>query len=250
MKKVEIITKIYEYLRGTGVVHNIKDFARVTGLEYTNLTRAVKGNEDCLTTSLLIKINASLDNVFDSNWIKTGEGEMLASKGSNLVGDINVGDINNSSNVAVGHISKVVDESIKAIDDLSDKKRTAPLIPLSLMKRSTDLLEYIKGMEGVQRIYCGDLDIDAWVYVNDTALLPEYTQTDILGIKAYDNPTDIIPDNLYVVNTKSNGVVIRYLKFNDNGDFTAYTPSNNTQPFTIRQSDVIRVYRKVIMFRY
>lgn len=249
MNKVEIITNIYNYLRTNGIVHNVKELAAKTGLEYTNMTRAVRG-EDCLTTSLLIKINAGVGNIFNPEWIKTGEGEMLAKKSSEIIGDISVGDINNSSHVAVGHVNKVVDEALMKAQEFTDKRHTAPLVPIAMMKRSSDLMEYLDKAEGAQRLYCGDLDIDAWIYVNDEALLPEYAPTDILGIKGYEDSSAIIPDNLYVVNTKSNGVVIRYLKFDDNGDFLAYTRSEAFQPFTIKRSDVIRVYRKIIMFRY
>lgn len=249
MNKVEIITNIYNYLRTSGIVHNVKELATKTGLEYTNLTRAVRG-EDCLTSSLLIKINAGVGNIFNPEWIKTGEGEMLSKNSSDIVGGISVGDISNSSHVAVGHVNKVVDEALMKAQEFTDKRHTAPLVPLAMMKRSSDLMEYLDKAEGAQRIYCGDLDIDAWIYVNDEALLPEYTPTDILGIKGYGDCGTIIPDNLYVVNTRSNGVVIRYLKFDDNGDFLAYTHSESFQPFTIKRSDVIRVYRKIIMFRY
>lgn len=250
MEKIEILKNMYNFLRSNGYVKSQRALAVKLGMDEGNLSKAFNGNTSYLNKKLLLYINSAYGNIFNSAWVETGEGNMLANNGSNMIGDIKVGDINNSSHVAVGHVNKVVDEAMMKAQEFTDKRHTAPLVPIAMMKRSSDLMEYLDKAEGTQRLYCGELDIDAWIYVNDEALLPEYAPTDIFGIKGYEDCSTIIPDNLYVVNTRSNGVVIRYLKFDDNGDFLAYTRSESFQPFTIKRSDVIRVYRKIIMFRY
>lgn len=250
MDKLAIVTRMVEFIMSRGLAHKQQDIAAEMRATPGNVSRALNGDPKALTDNFIRRLNEAYGNIFNIEWTKTGEGNMLDDRGANMFGDISVGDINNSSHVAVGHVNKVVDEAMMKAQEFTDKRHTAPLVPLAMMKRSSDLMEYLDKAEGAQRIYCGELDIDAWIYVNDEALLPEYAPTDILGIKGYEDCSTIIPDNLYVVNTRSNGVVIRYLKFDDNGDFLAYTRSETFQPFTIKRSDVIRVYRKIIMFRY
>ena len=76
MKK-EIIKKAFEYLRSNGEAHTQQDVANKMGISKTNISRAFNGDEKYLTKSFLERFNDSYNNVFNYNWLITGEGEML-----------------------------------------------------------------------------------------------------------------------------------------------------------------------------
>ena len=251
MDRLVIYNKMIEVLQKRGFAHKQKDIAERMKSSESNISKAKKGDPKVLNESFLIRLNHAYGNIFNATWITSGEGEMLADTESSVISRINIGDINNSQNVAVGHNNTIADELIERAQELVEPRRTAPLIPIHMMKRAeSDLIELAEKVEGLQRIFCGDLDIDAYIYVADDALMPEYYPTDVIGIKAYGEGETIIPDNLYAVNTKSNGMVVRYLKMDEEGNFVAYSRTKDIQPFIIRKEDVIRLYRKIIMFRY
>lgn len=75
--KSELLEDIYMYLFKERYVDNKKDMALKMGYNYTNLSSAFKGNERYLTDSFFEKINKTFGDLFNSNWIASGEGSML-----------------------------------------------------------------------------------------------------------------------------------------------------------------------------
>ena len=103
----------------------------------------------------------------------------------------------------------------------------------------------------VERLYSGTLDIDAWHYIPDDDL-DDFCKGDCLGIKSYpDGNVCVVPGKLYVIDTRLNGMLVRYLWNDGEGGFMASTSKDGERNrFNIAKDDVIRVYRKLIMFRY
>ena len=102
----------------------------------------------------------------------------------------------------------------------------------------------------VERLYSGTLDIDAWHYIPDSDI-EDFCKGDCLGIKAYPEGKEcIVPGKLYVIDTRLNGMLVRYLWKVEGGYEAATSKDGSRNSFMIADDDVIRIYRKLIMFRY
>lgn len=76
MKK-EIIKEAFEYLRSNGEAHTQQDVANKMGISKTNISRAFNGDEKYLTKSFLERFNEAYNNIFNYEWLITGEGEKI-----------------------------------------------------------------------------------------------------------------------------------------------------------------------------
>lgn len=76
MKK-EIIKEAFEYLRSNGEAHTQQDVANKMGISKTNISRAFNGDEKYLTKSFLERFNEAYNNIFNYDWLVTGEGEKI-----------------------------------------------------------------------------------------------------------------------------------------------------------------------------
>lgn len=77
MKKKERLKKAIDYLRGEGVIRWDKDVASKMGADPANLSSALKGNETYLTERFLHRFNEAFDNIFDIDWLISGNGAMF-----------------------------------------------------------------------------------------------------------------------------------------------------------------------------
>jgi len=77
--KLEILKNVYAHLYGIGRVETKTDFSEQLEVNYTNLTSAFSGNSRYLTTNLFKKINEKFGDIFNSDWLNTGDGDMLKS---------------------------------------------------------------------------------------------------------------------------------------------------------------------------
>ena len=59
-----------------------------------------------------------------------------------------------------------------------------------------------------------------------------------------------MPGKLYVIDTRLNGMLVRYLWKTDIGYSAATSKDGTRNRFDIADDDVIRIYRKLIMFIY
>ena len=102
----------------------------------------------------------------------------------------------------------------------------------------------------VEKLYSGTLDIDAWHYMPGSDI-EDYCKGDCLGIKAYPEGKEcIVPGKLYIIDTRLNGMLVRYLWKTEGGYAAATSKDGTKNRFDIAGDDVIRIYRKLIMFRY
>lgn len=95
MDRKEQLGIIYDYLRSKGIVHTKKEFAQVLDMNYSSISNAFGGNEKCLTESLFVsRIGSTFSDIFNKEWLKTGDGPMLKSDGISIsIGEM----VNNGS---------------------------------------------------------------------------------------------------------------------------------------------------------
>lgn len=78
MEKNERLRKAYEYLRNRGLAHTQKDVATKMGATAPNVSGALKGDVKLLTNKFLCRFNEAFGNIFNLNWLMTGEGDMMS----------------------------------------------------------------------------------------------------------------------------------------------------------------------------
>ena len=200
------------------------------------------------------KVAEKLSNLYglSASWLLTGEGEML--KSSVVNHNVVHGDANNS---IVGDNNNVTMSRPNKYGDSPDvERRWAPVIPQSYAHiPDFDIMSHItKQMTGgnIEKLYSGTANVDVWHYITDDALEPYYRRGDCLGLKAYEkDDIRIIPGELYAVDTRRDGIIVRILYNTDSGDLLAKCTNKPAyDDFVIPRTDVIRIFKKVLRFSY
>lgn len=76
MKK-ERFNKAFNHLKGSGIIKTQREAAKIIGIDTGNLSNALKGIDKYLTDSFLEKFNNAFNNIFNIEWLITGDGDML-----------------------------------------------------------------------------------------------------------------------------------------------------------------------------
>ena len=87
MERKERFKSAVDYLKNNGLVHKQKDVAEKMGSTEPNISAALRGVGTVLTDKFLYRFNRAFGSIFEDNWLKKGEGQML--KATQTVGDIN-----------------------------------------------------------------------------------------------------------------------------------------------------------------
>jgi hypothetical protein len=100
-------------------------------------------------------------------------------------------------------------------------------------------------------VIVNDMQLTTWIPMPDDCMAPEIQKGDRLGLWAYprgkENP---IPGKIYALDTMSNGTIVRYLYLTPEGDYLLRSQNPTIYPdFVVKKSDVIAVYKKLIMVR-
>lgn len=266
MERKERFNAAFQYLRGIGLAHTQKDLVIRMGKDASNVSKAFRGNEKILTDGFLKDFNKAYSNMFNIRWLLRGEGDMLeaATINRNMVDANNasnsiVGYSNNNCNVIVGGDGEKVSESFvlpnKYGDSPNAERGWRPVVPANMARQSDfDIMGHIeKQINGnFERLYSGTAPVDIWHYLEDNDLYPFFQKGDCIGLKAYPlGDTRIKTGDVYAVDTKRDGLIVRRCRLSVEGDIVTYT-YNDTDPqeFVIPKDDVIRIFKKVLMFRY
>ena len=81
MNRKDRLREVYEYLRNNGFVHTQKAFADALGKAEGTMSKAFKGDEKSLTDNLFVQVTLAFPNIFNINYLLTGEGTLLAVDG-------------------------------------------------------------------------------------------------------------------------------------------------------------------------
>ena len=260
------VAEALHYLIKEGNYKNQEEIAKEIGCTASNLSGIKKGRERVLTENLLMRFAQTFRSTINKDWVLFGDGDMLIKSADDIQRAstvVNQAWANNSPNAMVnaaynGNITVSEGENTKRNkygDSPDEERRWCPVVPASMAKQGNfDIMGHIsKQMGGTfDRLYSGTACLDIWHYVTDNDLYPFYQKGDCLGLKAYDiDDRRIKTGNVYVIDTKRDGLITRRFKLDENQDFVSYTfNDSDPQIFVIPKEDVIRVFSVVLMFRY
>ena len=260
------IVEALHYLIKQGIYKNQEEIANEIGCTPSNLSGFKKGRDGVLTENMLIRFAQTFRSTINKDWVLFGDGDMIIKSADDIQKAstvVNQAWANNSPNAMVnaacnGNItvadSEKTNQNIYG-DSPEDERKWCPVVPASMAKQGNfDIMGHIsKQMGGTfERLYSGTACLDIWHYVTDNDLYPFYQKGDCLGLKAYE-PGDhrIKTGNVYVIDTKRDGLITRRFRLDENQDFVSYTfNESDPQIFVIPKEDVIRVFSVVLMFRY
>lgn len=135
MDRKERFNEAYTYIKGQGTIRTQGDLAKSMSTTQPNVSSALKGVEAVLTDNFLRRFNEACGDVFQINWLLTGEGEMLRTQPSapqpvpytqNNEGCEQVtqnGDINVISAEIIGKALNEVSEMRKALTKALEKNQ-------------------------------------------------------------------------------------------------------------------------------
>lgn len=76
-RRSEILNEVYEHLRNHYGIHTQGGFADAIGYSRPVISSALNGNDDNITDKMLRSINNKFPDVFDIDYLLTGEGQLL-----------------------------------------------------------------------------------------------------------------------------------------------------------------------------
>lgn len=238
---------LYKHIAGS-----ISEIAEKIKVNRSHFSSVLKDKNKPVTDAMLLKL-CSVYGQLDFCWLSEGTGEPIVKTDQHISGKNIVN--GNAVDSIVGDVNVVdVQTPNQYGDSPSEPRKWAPVVPQSMASMPDfDIIGHLtKQMTGgnVERLYSGTLDIDAWHYIPDSDI-EDFCKGDCLGIKAYPEGKEcIVPGKLYVIDTRLNGMLVRYLWKVDGGYEAATSKDGSRNSFMIADDDVIRIYRKLIMFRY
>lgn len=233
------------YLKHKGLSQG--KFEKMAGLSngYVNKLKS------SITSNTIQRIVGAFPDL-NPSWLLYGEGEMLK-PGNNATATNSPHAIVNAG----GSVSIVGRTPNKFGDSPDEGGRWSPVVPGSVARMAeVDTYEYLnapKASASFERLYSGRSEVDVWLQMADRSLEPYIMQGDYIGLRAYPKGTcNIFPGDVYAIDTRMDGMKVRVIKNGSRPD-TLMACSYNKQDYPdheIPKSEIIRVYKKVLMFRY
>lgn len=200
-------------------------FAESLGLSRSYVNAIRKG----ISSTTLDKILEKYPDL-NRNWLLFGEGEMLKNNGNNIVNQHNVnGDNNYNSTI---HNSSY---------DVVEAAEVIPYIDTSITrKRNFDVREAIKNEDNLQQKSLSDLflPVDYYQKMNDDSMQEMVQQGDLLFVKFLPRDANLVDGSIYLIFTKSYGILLRQVKINGE-EFILRALNHNYGDITIHRDDII-----------
>lgn len=218
MERADRLRKAFDYVKSRGFVHTQKDLSTRMQASEGNVSKALKGEEQILTDSFLRRFNTAFDNIFNSDWLLTGNGEMLEATEATAADQRTV------------------------IDDM-DNTYSIPLLPVSAQGGSlNDFVVSVKESD-CEKIISPIKGADYAMSVAGDSMAPEYPSGSQILIKRINEKAFIDWGRVYVLDT-CNGTVIKQLFPSKKPEMLLCKSINpKFPPFEVSLSDVYGVYR-------
>lgn len=216
------LKKAYDYLKSKGIVHTQLDVAKAIGSGKENVSRAFNGYEKYLTESFLERFNTSFGDLFNLNWLKTGEGEMLK---SGIKYDFAEKLPQNTNGVGVPYFEDI-ESSGGIIPSMNENGRETPTFFINY-EHFNDCTAYIQ--------HVGD------------SMYPKYCSGEIIAVKRIFNFDVVLWGEAYLVVTNDNAnslCTVKLLHQHDDDSKVILRASNpNFKGDTIiRKEDIISLF--------
>ena len=146
MSRKDRLLEVYEYVRTHYPVHTKNDFAEKIKYHRTYISSAMHGNERYLTDKLFTNICEAFPDVFNLDYLLTGNGQLLAIREEVTNKEIEK-QINPQPSSYIDKLIASLEKQVKDKDDqLADKDRIIKLLE-----------QKIEVLEAMQHIDAGDL---------------------------------------------------------------------------------------------
>lgn len=207
--KSERIDQVYRHLMKINAISSKKDIAKKMDAAYTNVSRALNGDEKYLTDSFTERLNKSFGGLFNVEWITDGKGDMLRNP--------------EPPNTQLNYV---------------------PLLPLSAQGGVlNDFVVSVKGTE-CETIVSPIKDADFAINVSGDSMAPEYPPGSQILIKRINEKAFIDWGRVYVLDTCNGTVIKKVLPSKDKNRITCISVnSSHYPPFEIDLKDVYGFYR-------
>ena len=143
MSRKDRLNEVYEYVRSHFPVHTKNDFADKLKYHRTYISSAMHGNEKYLTDKLFMNICETFPNVFNLDYLLTGNGQLLAIEEKVTTED--GGKQNNLSQFS-SYADKLIVSLEKQVKDkdaqLADKERI-----IKLLEQKIEVLEAMQHLD-------------------------------------------------------------------------------------------------------
>ena len=138
MSKHERVSAAYDYIRRHGIILNHQELADKMKRNRSTVTGALNGNPRYLTDSFLKTFNESIGNIFNEDWLLTGEGEMLN-------GAVNQQAIGDGNTQVAGNGNNVNSEASHFLGEIAAQRRLTE----KALEQVDRLLSVIESMQGI-----------------------------------------------------------------------------------------------------
>lgn len=240
----------FEYLRYNGYIQKQKDLAAIMNTSAPNISNALKGLEGVLTDGFIVKFNSSFNNVFNTDWLLTGEGEMLRDQSTTNIASNTYGDnASGNNNITITRTRE---------EDEEDKHKEIifrPVVTKQLATQpDTDVYSVIKEDKTLRLQYIPTIPpytIDFYYTIRQDAMLPAYKLGEVLALEHMKSNSDIVQGAAMVVDTSDFGFLFR--RIYDRGDYYECRRINEDSVFenqNVPKSKVIRLYRVVYSMKF
>lgn len=116
--KKERLNEVYNYLHAHSGVHTKSEFASALNLKRPGIYSAFSGNEGYLTNNLFVRICKAYPNIFNLDYLLTGEGDLLLSDKTEEVGKQTLPDETHTLFAGLESLINVVSQQIKKNEEL------------------------------------------------------------------------------------------------------------------------------------
>lgn len=243
----------FEYLRYNGYIQKQKDLAAIMNTSAPNISNALKGLEGVLTDGFIVKFNSSFNNVFNTDWLLTGEGEMLRDQSTtNIAIDNTYGDNASGNNINITNARTREENEGDKHKEIIYK----PVVTKQLATQpDTDVYSAIKEDKTLKLQYIPTIppytSIDFYYTIRQDAMQPEYKLGEVLALEHMRSNSDIVQGAAMVVDTSDFGFLFR--RIYDRGDYYECRRINEDSVFenqNVPKSKVIRLYRVVYSMKF
>ena len=268
----ERLRKVFDYLVFKGLFTTQAEFASEIGINKSNLSSALNGNEKYLSDALFRKITALYDEI-SLSWLLTGEGEMLKVPATLSIYKPTTDErqeIGTNVNMKVvpaevveeikDEIREEVIEEIKA-EVIEEIKQEAAItvIPIEIANQvDVDIQKYIEENESeLKKLTPSDLtgDVDGVEEIRKDSMSPALVPGDKVFLKFLKHKSHIVDGTVYYFNLRNRPTMIRQVKIE--GDKLRLIAFNSQYSDIItdfdnvlRVADVNGMYRSVFTNQY